>query len=423
MPGTVALTNVSKRFIICHEKARSFQETLVQMVRRRNGTKEEFWALRDVSFQVERGQTLGLIGRNGSGKSTALKLMTRILSPTAGTVRVDGRISALIELGTGFHPDLTGRENIYLNGSILGFTRKEMDKRLDQIVAFSELDRFIDTPVKHYSSGMYARLGFSVATSVDPEILVIDEVLAVGDEAFQRKCLARIHDFKRLGKTILFVSHNLNDVQEMCDRVVWLDAGRVRAQGAAAQVVNDYRESVDAGGAARDPAPVHRVDVPTPVVELSSAPRCTVTGVALVDADGRPLPIVVPGAPARVRIDCTLVGDYGRERLGLRLSRADGLNVQWSECRLADAVCETGPGQGAAIVEFPSLPLGPGFYKLNSGFWLEGVEEGWRSDERALCRFAIDGQSTQSGLLELPHRWLNAQEAGVLTASREHVII
>lgn len=240
MGAAVRLEHVSKRFILHHEKARSFQDALVNFFHRRNGSREEFWALKDVSFEVRRGEMLGIIGQNGSGKSTILKLITRILEPTAGRIAVDGKVSALIELGAGFHPDLTGRENIYLNGSILGLSRKEMNRKFDQIVAFSELERFIDTPVKHYSSGMYMRLGFSVAIHVEPDTLIIDEVLAVGDEAFQQKCLDKIEGFRRAGGTIVFVSHAMEQVERLCDRVVWLDQGQVREIGAPGAVIDAY---------------------------------------------------------------------------------------------------------------------------------------------------------------------------------------
>ncbi|MHB1130990.1 MAG: ABC transporter ATP-binding protein [Chloroflexota bacterium] len=261
MEVALALEGVSKRFVIHHEKARSFQDTLVNFFQRRNGTTEEFWALRDVTFSVAEGETLALIGRNGSGKSTILKLITRILKPSTGTITVRGRVSALVELGAGFHPDLTGRENIYLNGSIMGFSRQEMASKFDEIVDFAEMGRFIDTAVKHYSSGMYARLGFAVAVSVDPEILIIDEVLSVGDEHFKNKCLVRIQDFKSRGKTILFVSHAMETVTSLCDRAVWLDGGHVLADGPVRSVVDGYLSSMGC-----QVGPLHAESVTAPLV-------------------------------------------------------------------------------------------------------------------------------------------------------------
>lgn len=244
MATAIAVEGVSKRFVIHHERPRSFQEALIALVHRRNGYREEFWALRDVSFQVEQGEALGIIGPNGSGKSTILKLLTRILQPTWGEVSVRGRISALIELGAGFHPDLTGRENIFLSGSILGIGQSAMARHYDAIVAFSELERFIDTPVKHYSSGMYMRLGFAVAIHVEPDILIIDEVLAVGDTAFQEKCLATLDALKEAGKTLLLVSHDMDLIRRFCHRAIFLDHGEVQSYGLTQEAIARYMASL-----------------------------------------------------------------------------------------------------------------------------------------------------------------------------------
>src|ERR1017187_2723211 len=199
--------------------------------------KEQFCALQNVSFSVPRGSTFGVIGRNGSGKSTALKLVAGISKPTSGTVKVDGRISALIELGAGFHPEISGRENVFINGIMLGLTKREVMNRFDEIVEFAELTEFIDAPVKTYSSGMYMRLGFAVAIHVDPDVLLVDEVLAVGDEAFTHKCLDKFSEFRRRGKTILLVTHSLGMVERFCDEAVWLDAGQKRADGEPKRVI------------------------------------------------------------------------------------------------------------------------------------------------------------------------------------------
>src|SRR5580658_7989204 len=202
--------------------------------------KREFWALQDISFEVRRGEALGIIGRNGAGKSTALKILSRIMRPTKGRLVVNGRLSALIEVSAGFHHDLTGRENIFLNGTILGMSRREIESKLDQIIAFSELEAFIDTPVKRYSSGMFARLGFSVAAHVDPEVLIVDEVLSVGDYVFQQKCVERMKEVIHSGATVLFVSHNLKSVSEFCDRCLLLDKGRSVMTGPAKEVISTY---------------------------------------------------------------------------------------------------------------------------------------------------------------------------------------
>src|SRR6266700_1118729 len=211
-------------------------------------SREEFWALRDVSFSLKRGDTLGLIGRNGAGKSTLLKVLSRVTVPTTGSFVTNGQLGSLIEIGAGFHPDLTGRENIFLNGSIMGMTRREVQRKFDQIVAFAEVERFIDTPIKHYSSGMQMRLGFAVAAHTDPDILLIDEILAVGDASFQAKCLNKLAELKEDDKTIILVSHNLTNITEHAKRVVWLDNGSVRMIGEPNEVVDAYLEHVTSDG-------------------------------------------------------------------------------------------------------------------------------------------------------------------------------
>ena len=246
----IEVSGLSKRYVIEHEsKHDNLRDTLHHTARKlwrrfRWGTgfeKEEFWALRDVSFSVQPGEVVGIIGRNGAGKSTLLKILSRITEPTSGTIRLRGRVASLLEVGTGFHPDLTGRENVYLNGAILGMSRAEIRKKFDEIVAFAEVEKFLDTPVKRYSSGMYVRLAFAVAAHLEPEILIVDEVLAVGDAQFQKKCLGKIQDVSRSeGRTVLFVTHNLGIIGSLCQRCVWLDAGRTRDQGHTADVLSRY---------------------------------------------------------------------------------------------------------------------------------------------------------------------------------------
>lgn len=226
----------------------SLRESLTRLVRSplkvlRGDSEETVWALRDVGFSVLPGEVLGIIGRNGAGKSTLLKVLSRITEPTTGRIELYGRVGSLLEVGTGFHPELTGRENIFLNGAIIGMSRQEIERKFDEIVAFSELERFLDTPVKRYSSGMYMRLGFAVAAHLEPEILMVDEVLAVGDAQFQKKCLGKMGDVARLGRTVLFVSHNMAAVQSLCDRVLWLEQGSIIAEGSPEEVIGSYLKS------------------------------------------------------------------------------------------------------------------------------------------------------------------------------------
>jgi lipopolysaccharide transport system ATP-binding protein len=262
-PVVVSVEGVSKRYRIgaLHPGYDSLREVLAGAVSkrlkrlRRGGAGDDdettLWALRDVSFEVRRGEILGIVGRNGAGKSTLLKILSRITRPTTGQVEIYGRVGSLLEVGTGFHPDLTGRENVYLNGAVLGMRKVEIDAKFDEIVAFSELERFIETPVKHYSSGMYVRLAFSVAAHLEPEVLIMDEVLAVGDMAFQQKCLDKMNDIRRQGRTIFFVSHNLPAITRLCKRAVLLERGRLVADGQPQEVVNRYLSTSWGAGAER----------------------------------------------------------------------------------------------------------------------------------------------------------------------------
>ena len=256
----IRVENLSKRYILNHQqegqgKYKTLQETMVDgaksllttvnpLARRANlqlsGSREEFWALKDVSFEIKQGDRVGIIGRNGAGKSTLLKILSRIVEPTRGQIEITGRVASLLEVGTGFHPELTGRENIYLNGAILGMGREEIKRKFDEIVAFAEVEKFLDTPVKRYSSGMYVRLAFAVAAHLEPEILIVDEVLAVGDAQFQKKCLGKMEDVAGEGRAIVFVSHQMDAVQRLCNQCIWLDKGTVRRSDDFEATITEY---------------------------------------------------------------------------------------------------------------------------------------------------------------------------------------
>jgi ABC-type polysaccharide/polyol phosphate transport system ATPase subunit len=238
----VRVSDVSKKFRLYHERNQTLKSAIL---RGRTSKHEDFWALEDVSLDVMEGHTHGLIGSNGSGKSTLLKCLAKIYWPTKGSIHYKGRMASLLEVGSGFHLELSGRENIYLNGSILGMSRKEIDRKFDDIVDFSGVERFLDQPVKNYSSGMYVRLGFSIAINVDPDILVVDEVLSVGDEEFQRKSFQKFLEFKKRGKTIIMVTHTMPVVEDICDAVTWIEKGTLRRTGPAKDVVRDYKASID----------------------------------------------------------------------------------------------------------------------------------------------------------------------------------
>jgi lipopolysaccharide transport system ATP-binding protein len=250
-PVVIGIEHLSKRYILHHERARSFQEVAIgwgkRLLRKQTASpdREVFWALQNVNLQIRQGETIGLIGRNGSGKSTLLKLICGIVQPTAGTIAVLGRISALLELGSGFHPDVSGRENVFFAGSLMGLSRREMQQHYDQIVAFSELERFIDMPIKHYSSGMHMRLAFATAVVVNPDILLIDEILAVGDEAFGHKSFNKIMELRNQNRTIVVVSHVLDLLRQLCTRVIWLQDGQVVADGTPDEVIDQYLLTVN----------------------------------------------------------------------------------------------------------------------------------------------------------------------------------
>jgi lipopolysaccharide transport system ATP-binding protein len=260
--------------------------------------EREFWALRDVSFEVQRGEVLGIIGRNGAGKSTLLKILSRITRPTKGRAEVRGRVASLLEVGTGFHAELTGRENVFLNGAILGMPKAEITKKFDEIVAFAEVERFIDTPVKRYSSGMYLRLAFSVAAHLEPDILIVDEVLAVGDMAFQKRCMGKMKDVSRGGRTVLFVSHNLQAVRALCDEAMVIDAGRIRFRGSPEQAVREYLSATASPDESRDQEPT---------TEKAKAKKAHIEGVACLEAQSeRPCWAVNRGEKIMVRISVTI---------------------------------------------------------------------------------------------------------------------
>ncbi len=253
--SVITVETISKQYIIDHQKGKgvnTLRDVLAENVRQLFGgkrrseanTREEFWALRDVSFSIEQGDRVGIVGHNGAGKSTLLKILSKIIEPTTGSVRIRGRVASLLEVGTGFHPELTGRENIYLNGSLLGMSRNEIRKQFDEIVAFAGVEKFLDTPVKRYSSGMYVRLGFAISAHLDPEIMIVDEVLAVGDAEFQKKSLGKMRDNSASGRTILFVSHNLTAVQALCNKALYFEKGRLLEQGETNQVIATYLSKV-----------------------------------------------------------------------------------------------------------------------------------------------------------------------------------
>src|SRR5882672_4348328 len=313
---------------------------------------ETFWALKDVSLEVKEGEVLGLIGRNGAGKTTLLKILSRITRPTSGWAEIHGRVGSLLEVGTGFHPELTGRENTFLSGAILGMGKAEIERKFDEIVAFAELEKFIDTPVKHYSSGMYVRLAFAVAAHLEPEILLVDEVLAVGDINFQKKCLGKMGDVARAGRTVVLVSHQLNQIRRLCHRVVWIDGGGIRRDGPTHEVVAAYESAMTSGDRSEGMARKSTAKAQFLRWEIAGAPP------------GQPHLLSTLG-PVTVNFVVELAKPVTNAEHGLALFNSER-QLMW-----ARAAQQLSLDSGVQVLShsFPSLPLRPGAYQWHVSLW------------------------------------------------------
>ncbi|HEV2146729.1 MAG TPA: ABC transporter ATP-binding protein [Longimicrobiaceae bacterium] len=366
----IRVEGLGKRYRIPHaRRATMLREALVERLRAAGGllagrgrppADDTFWALRDVSFEVERGEAVGIIGGNGAGKSTLLKVLSRITEPTEGDAWIHGRVGSLLEVGTGFHAELTGRENTYLNGAILGMKRAEIDQKFDEIVAFAGVERFIDTPVKHYSSGMYLRLAFAVAAHLEPEILVVDEVLAVGDATFQRKCLGRMEDVARQGRTVLFVSHNMDAVQRLCSRCVLLERGRVAAVGESREVVARYLAR--AGG---EHAAGSWIELDT--VERSGSGEVRFRAIRYGSPGPHGSGPAFPGGPLRFEVVVDSDDDREVGSLAVSLRTLGGTLLINADVFARGRVLRLRRGRNTVVVHIEDLPLNPGVYSV--GLW------------------------------------------------------
>lgn len=370
---------------------------------------DTFWALKDISFDVGHGEVLGIIGRNGAGKSTMLKILARITEPTEGHAVIHGRIRALLEVGTGFHPELTGRENIFLNGAILGMRNAEIKRKFDEIVEFSEIEKFLDTPVKHYSSGMFVRLAFAVAAHLEPEILIVDEVLSVGDVAFQKKCLGKIGEVSRGGRTVVFVTHNMAAALHNCRRGILLENGRISESGDIRHVVDSYLSRVSTGDESSG----------TPVVDLTTAAgrrpgrRVLAERLELFHVDGEPLRgAVAVGAPLKARIYFSLDGPSSCLNAGLIFDNASGQRI-FSAYTTFDRNWDRSAPAGHHFVEcdIPSLTLVPGEYSITVVLDKDRMENSADMIEHAARLTVIEsdyygtGKLPWSGVCVMPHRW------------------
>lgn len=388
----VRLTDVSKKFILRSERRDSLKERAVRG--RVRSKKEEFWALRDASFEVPKGSCFGLVGHNGSGKSTTLKVMAGIYRPTSGTVEVNGRISALLELGAGFHHELTGRENIALNGALLGMTRAEIDASTDEIIEFAGLDDFIDAPVKVYSSGMYVRLGFSIAVAVKPEVLVVDEVIAVGDEEFQRRCFDHFHELRGRGATVILVSHGLPLMSELCDEAIWIDHGRIAAHGDARRVVASYLESVNDAESVVDEAGLLHV----------GKGGATVTGLDFLHADsGEAAGHLTTGQPCRFRVHLLVHRRLERAVIGLNFFSDNDIEISGPNT-LPMGWQTVEPGPLVIDFEVPELLLNPGQYEVSVGISADAAI--MDHVHRAFTLRVHGDGSFSRGLFRMPGDWV-----------------
>jgi ABC-type polysaccharide/polyol phosphate transport system ATPase subunit len=406
----ISLRDVSKRFRLHRgRQVSTIKDLFVRLAVGGHGpglfSGEELWALRDVSFDLSRGRMIGIVGSNGSGKSTLLKVLGGILKPTTGQVSVRGRVSALIELGAGFHPEFTGRENIYVNGVLLGLSRAEIRARFDEIVAFAGLEPFVDNPVKTYSSGMYMRLGFAIAVTVDPDILLIDEVLAVGDEAFQHRCVGKIQEFKARGKTIVLVSHDLSSIERLCDEAVWLDGGRLHARGETREVVGQYLDHV-----AREEARALGIEhaQAEAIARAGTAARwgtqeVELTRVRLSDREGRERYLFETGEPCTLHLAFRAHRPVEDPVFGIGVFRKDGVCCYGTNTAVDGLALGKVDGEGEVTVEIERLDLIEGEYLLDVA--VHGRDGHPYDYHSRLYAFAVRSRVRDSGVARLAHRW------------------
>jgi ABC-type polysaccharide/polyol phosphate transport system ATPase subunit len=394
-PGTIVAENVSRRFRVYPQRHVTLKEAIV---RRRHLRPVEVWAVKDASFRIEPGESVGFMGRNGSGKTTLLRLLAGVFRPTTGRLAVEGRVGSLLELGAGFHQDFTGRDNIYLSASIYGLRKQEVDRRFDSIVEFSELDRFIDLPIRTYSAGMHMRLGFAIAVNVDPEILLLDEVFAVGDEAFQRKCIDRILGFKEQGKTIAFVSHSAAALERMCDRAMLLSQGTIQYDGETAEAIRRYQVLL-----AGEENPAERA---AGLREWGSG-EARVTDVRLVGPDEQSREIFSPGDPLVLHVGVATREEISPPVLSVELRDAAGVLLGQSGRALGELGWD-GAGQVEVRFEVERLPLVEGRFQFNLTLTDPARSRRYHSVEKAV-EFSVLPQGESRGFFLLEGSWSLAE--------------
>ena len=396
----VQVRGVSKSFRVYHDRNQSLKATIL---RRKRATFEEFWALKDVSLDIPEGKTFGLMGHNGSGKSTLLKCIAKILQPNEGSITSRGRMAAMLEVGSGFHPELSGRDNVYLNGSILGMSRNEIDRKFDTIVDFAGVGEFIDQPVKNYSSGMYVRLGFSVAIHVEPDILLVDEILAVGDMQFQEKCREKFAEFKDQGRTVIVVSHGVGEMRTFCDQAAWLDHGKLVEVGPAAAIVDNY---IEAGHLAR------------PVASGGTrhgSGEIIVDRIELFGRDGEDARQFATGDQVTARLHFQADSRVERPVFAASLMSLEGQHLWSHHTWDAEYIPPALDGKGYLDVVIPALPLMPGTFTLNTSVVDESLSHSYDQWVKAIHFDVVQGIPRESGgVMVMNSRWENLHPTGVM---------
>lgn len=395
----IRFLEVSKRFVIKADRSDSVLDTIISSFSRsRQGEDQYLWAVKENTFDILPGESVGLVGRNGSGKSTMLKLAAGIIRPTSGRVEIRGRLSAMLELGAGFHPELTGRENISLNASILGLSNAEIDQKYDNIVNFSELGEFVNMPVKHYSSGMYMRLGFSVAVHVDPDILLIDEILAVGDQSFQDKCIERLHQLRDEGTTVVFVSHNLETVRSLCNRIMWIDSGQSIADGPAGEVLPKYIESYVGQEV--------EVEVAAVLPQRWGSGQVEFTDLRLLNGDGEVQEQFISGDSVTVEMHIQAKGPVSSSEICLSFYRDNPVNSQDPESRLTMSESRIASGPGIIRCHIERLTLPPADYYISADINDRENDQVYDHHEKAVfLKVLPDPEREGRGHLDLPAKW------------------
>jgi len=364
----------------------------------------EFWALDNISFELKKGETLGIIGPNGAGKTTLLKLLNGIFNPDEGKIRMKGKVGALIQIGAGFHPLLTGKENIYINGSILGMSKKEIDKKLHSIIDFADIGDFIDSPVKYYSSGMYVRLGFAIAIHCNPDILLVDEILAVGDMAFQRKCLERMKDFRKQEKTIVFISHNLHSVRTLCKKAFFLEEGRIIKEGEVNKVVNYYIDEINKKVLEN----VQRLADETPGRIGTGEVR--IVSIRLMDGEGKETKFFKTGEKLHIKVDYFAEEKIISPNFGVVIFTTEGIRITNTSTQRQGCSPEFIEGKGWVKCTYDSLPLMPGNYSITVAIYDENVTVSYDRWENAILFRIVEGDfikglASDFSILYLPAKW------------------